>query len=62
MKTTPEKLERTYAKKLSNRMNAIDRKYEKRLANIEKDKEAEKQKQTRILMEKLRKDQIALKT
>lgn len=62
MKTTKEKLEKIYANKLSNRMNAIDRKYERRIANIEKDKEAEKQKRTRVLLEKLRKDQIALKT
>ena len=62
MKTTAEKLEKLYTKKLSNRMTAIDRKYERRLASIEQDKEAEKQKRTKILMEKLRKDQIALKT
>jgi len=62
MKTTPEKLERIYARKISKKMHAIDRKYERRLASIEQDKEAEKQKRTRILMEKLRKDQIALKT
>lgn len=59
---TKEKLEKIYANKLSNRMNAIDRKYERRIANIENDKEAEKHKRTRILLEKLRKDQIALKT
>lgn len=57
-----EKLEKVYAQKISNKMRAIDNKYQRMITNREMKKEIEKQKRTKRLMEQLRKDQIALKT
>lgn len=61
-KLTSDKLEKIYANKLSNKLKSIDKKREKMIVKREEKKEAEKQKRTRVLLEKLRKDQIALKT
>jgi hypothetical protein len=50
MKTTPEKLERVYAQKISNKMRAIDNKFQRMIENREAKKDIEKQKRTKRLM------------
>lgn len=61
MKTTPEKLERVYAQKISNKMRAIDNKFQRMIENREAKKDIEKHKRTKRLMWALKKEQVALK-
>jgi hypothetical protein len=59
--TDANKLEKKYAQKISNKMRAIDNKYQRMIDNREVKKEKEKQLRTKRLMDQLGKDRVALK-
>jgi len=59
---TKEKIERKYKNKLSSKMNAIDRKFDRQENTIEIRKQREKETRTKRIMEMLRKELIAEKT
>jgi len=59
--TDANKLEKKYSQKISNKMRAIDNKYQRMIDNREVKKEKEKQLRTKRLMDQLGKDRVALK-